>query len=491
MAYKHGAYGERTASKTRSVVAVDENAVYIGTAPINLIRGYDDSDLINAPVKLKNLNDAKAKIGYSDAWGKFTLAEVVDYHFNNAVANAGPIYIINVLDPDTHRKNAKTTQSVVFANGKGQIVSDTIILDTIAIEDKVEGVDYSIEYDFGTKTVIIKSLVENSPITGATDVSFWEVDASKVTKATIIGGKSQAGEYSGIAAIALLYMRDNAVANLVAAPGWSHDPEVYQALVAGAQQINGHWDAFVAADIPLTDNGTAIDTKEKAIQWAENHGYNALTTKVFWPMAKYNNKKYHLSTVYIATALRVDGENDCIPYDSASNKTIMATEQYMGESAAAQAFDQQDANELNAKGITTLIYWEGEWILWGPHTAAYKYGANVDAAAIFETNIRMLMHITNGFQRRHGSKIDSPLTPNDKDAILAEEQEELDSLQARGALIGEPEVTFTEEENPITNMLNGDFMWHHIVTVTPLLKSATCRATYTDEGFQAFFGEEG
>ena len=47
MAYKHGAYGERTASQVKNASVVDENAVYFGTAPINLVRGYDDAGLIN------------------------------------------------------------------------------------------------------------------------------------------------------------------------------------------------------------------------------------------------------------------------------------------------------------------------------------------------------------------------------------------------------------------------------------------------------------
>ena len=88
MAYKHGAYGERVSSKTRSASQVEENLVYFGVAPINLIRGYDDAGLINTPVRLRNLGEAQSKIGYSENWDSFSLCEVVDYHFNNTVENA-------------------------------------------------------------------------------------------------------------------------------------------------------------------------------------------------------------------------------------------------------------------------------------------------------------------------------------------------------------------------------------------------------------------
>ena len=40
-------------------------------------------------------------------------------------------------------------------------------------------------------------------------------------------------------------------------------------------------------------------------------------------------------------------------------------------------------------------------------------------------------------------------------------------------------------------MMNGDFRWDIPVTPTPPLKSATVYVAYTDEGFSAYFDEEG
>lgn len=490
MAYKHGAYGERTASQVKSAKQIEENVVYFGTAPINLIRGYDDADLVNVPIRLRNLGEAQSTIGYSENWTGFTLCEVVDYHFNNTNGNIGPIYIINVLDPDTHRKSTQTTKTVAFSNGRGTFASDTVILDTVAIEDKTEGVDYSLEYDFASGSVVICSLIDSDPLTGNVDVKFFEVDTAAVTSSTIIGQKSQTGEYSGIAALQLLYMRENAIANIIAAPGWSETPVVYKALVSAAQKINGHWDAFVNADIPVKQGTTLIQTISAAINWKNTNGYTSGISKVGWPMVKNGDKVYHMSTVMTATMLSTDIEHDAIPFESCSNKEIMATDQYFGETSSNQGFDQTEGNDLNEKGITTLVYWDGSFKLWGPHTAGYTYNGSMDAAEIFETNMRMLMHITNGFQVRNGVKIDSPMTPNDRDSIVISEQAELDALVGVGALIGTPEVLFLENENPGANMLNGDFVWHIMATPTPPLKSATAKVTYTDEGFSSFFGEE-
>lgn len=494
MAYKHGVYGERTASQVKSTKKAEENAVYFGTAPINLIRGYDDADLVNVPVKLINLGDAQTKVGYSNSWDSFTLCEAIDYHFNNTTGNVGPIYVVNVLDPDTHRKSSQTTKPVAFSNGTGSFVSDTVILDTIAIEDKAEGVDYSIEYDFNEASVTIKSLVEGDPITGTVSVTYYDVDPSAVSESTVIGQHTGAGDYSGIASVALLYMRENKIPNILAAPGWSEKPAVYRALCSAAQKINGHWDAFVNADIPLSykQSGTTykVDTIAKAIQWKAANAYTEAVSKVAWPMAQYGEKFYHLSTIMTAKMLETDLSHDGIPFESCSNKSIMASEQYFGDSDN-QGFDQTEANTLNEVGITTLCYWDGAFKLWGPHTAGFTYGGNMDASAVFETNIRMLMHITNGFQIRNGVRIDTPMTPNDRDSIVISEQAELDALVGMGALIGTPEVLFLENENPESGMINGDFAWHIMATPTPPLKSATAKVTYTDEGFASFFGEEG
>ena len=489
MAYKHGAYGEITSSKVTDAKQSDVVAAYIGTAPINLIRGYAEKNLINMPIKVANMSDAQSKLGYSANWKEFTLCEAFAEHFDNTVGNVGPIYVVNVLDPDTHKAAEKTTKELTFSNKRAEFESSDIILDTFAIADKVEGVDYSLEYNFAKGTVIVKLLTE---VEGNTlSCSYNTVDATAVEAADIIGQTTEDGEYTGLHAMKLLYQHHNAVLNLLAAPGWSHIPEVYRAMVGIVQKLNGHWDGFVNADIPLEDaEGKAIDTIEKAIAWKAANGYTSEFSKVYWPMVKgTSGRVVHLSTAGQATMLRVDLGHDGVPFESPSNKEIMATAQFFGKTAKNKGFDQQTANTLNEKGITTACFWGGQWVLWGPHTAAYTYNGSMDARAIFDVNIRMLMYITNSFQLDHGTKIDQPMTPQDRDVILNEERQKLDTLSGIGALIGSPAVEFLETENPASDMMNGDFVWNFNVTNTPPFKSGTARVTYTDEGFAAFFGE--
>lgn len=489
MAYKHGAYGEITESRVKSARQADVVAAYIGTAPINLIRGYKDKGLVNMPIKLTNMSDVQSNLGYSADWGSFTLCEAFAQHFDNTVGNVGPIYVVNVLDPDASARAEKTETELTFSNQRAEFESSDIILDTFAIAEKAEGVDYKLTYNFAKGTVVVQLLKGED---ASLQCSYKTVDASTVEEADIIGQTTEDGQYTGLHAMSLLYQYHNAVLNMLAAPGWSDKPAVYKAMVSTVQQLNGHWDGFVNADIPMKgDDGNPIDTIVKAIKWKTDHGYTSEFSKVYWPKVKDGSGRvFHLSTAGQATMLRVDLSHDGVPFESPSNKEIMATAQFFGADSKNRGFDQQTGNSLNEKGITTAVFWSGQWVLWGPHTAAYTYNGSMDARAIFDVNLRMLMYITNSFQLDHGTEIDSPMTPQDKDTILNAEKEKLDTLTGIGALIGSPSVEFLETENSITDMMNGDFVWHFAVTNTPPFKSGTARVTYTDEGFAAFFETE-
>lgn len=489
--YLYGAYGHLGETIAQSAVQAGTTPVYVGVAPINLVRNYKDVGGINSPLKLNNFVDAQRKLGISPNWDSFSLCEVMTAHFNNPVGNIGPIYVINVLDPAVHKKSTQTSKQLTFVNGRAEFVSDTIILDSFAIADKVEGVDFTLDYNYTKNSVVITALPVESPITGSQSVTFDEVDLSKITADTIIGGVTANGECTGLSALKFLYQEQYQVCNLLAAPGWTDDPKVYNALITAAQKINGHWDAFVCADIPLVDSASSpVDTITKAVAWKKTNGYDNERSKVCWPMVQDNaGQLFHLSTLAMVELMRADYSHNSVPMETCGNKEIQGIKQYFGESSTNRGFDQQEALDLTSNGIMTAIAWGGNWVLWGDHTAAYAYGADVDARAIFDVNIRMLFHITNSFQREWSPSIDKPMTLQLRDRILNREQEKLDALVAQGALLGEPTVLFLESENSTTDMMNGDFRWDIAATPTPPLKSATVYVSYTDAGFSAYFGD--
>ena len=494
--YLYGAYGHIGETVAQSAVQAGTTPVYVGTAPVNLVRGFADAGVINEPIKLSNMVDAQRKLGYAADWGTFTLCEVMNAHFNNTIGNIGPIYVINVLDPSEgkHRKAEETTKQLSFTGGRAEFASGTIILDTLTIAkseggDYAEGTDYAVDYNFTKGTVIITSLIDDSPLTGTLTASFYEVDDTAIEDEDIIGGVTASGEYSGLSSVALLYPEQFAVCNLIAAPGWSHSPAVYNAMLTTSQKINGHWGSFVVADLPLVDGSAqAVDTITKAVAWKKNNAFTGEQSKVYWPQGIDNlGNVYHLSTLAVVELMRADFSHNSVPMETCGNKAIPIIKQYFGANATNRGFSQQEGKELTQNGISTAVAWGGEWVLWGDHTAAYTYGADVDPRAIFDVSMRMLMHITNGFQREWSPKIDEPMTRALKDEIFNREQEKLDGYVSMGALLGEPKIVFLESENSTTDIMNGDFRWDIAVTPTPPLKSASVYVAYTDAGFSVYY----
>ena len=189
--YRYGAYGEIGETAARNAVQSGTVPVYVGTAPVNLIRGWESAGLVNEPVKLSSLTDAQARLGYSADWGAFTHCEATVAHFNNSIGNIGPIYAINVLDPAVHRKAERTQAQLIFTAGRAELAGSAIILDTLEIADGAytEGTDYSVDYNFTKNITVITSLNSSSPLSGALSASFYEVDPAMVQSDDVIGGR--------------------------------------------------------------------------------------------------------------------------------------------------------------------------------------------------------------------------------------------------------------------------------------------------------------
>ena len=489
--YQHGAFALLGDSVAQSAIQAGTVPVYIGLAPVNLIKNYAEKEIINLPIKLSNFLNAQKAVGYSKDWNNFSLCEAIGAHFDNKLGNIGPIYVINVLDPDKHKKAEATQFEVSFTNGVAEFASDTVILDTIALEEKVQDTDFTVSYNFTSGKVILTS-IGTTQLDGQLSGSYFEVDPAAVTEDDIIGAQVN-GVNSGIQAVNLLYTKENQVTNLMSCLNFNTNKKVYNAMATFCNGINGHWQAFFVADIPVKDGEDTVDTFVKARSWRDTNGYDSERSEIFWPMAydDATERVYHASTHAIVEYMRADQENDSIPFESCSNKEIPVTKQYFGADSKNQGFDQVTAsNELNAYGISTLVYWGGKWVLWGGHTAKYKFGKDIDVRAIDSHYMRMLFHCMNGFQRRQASNIDKPFNVQLKDSILNEEQEILDGFIAVGALLPGSKIMFLESENSTSDMINGDFKFDLPITVTPRAKSLTGTVYYTDEGLASLVEEE-
>lgn len=478
MSYLHGVYGrQEPTTDSLPIAGVGTLPVYIGTAPIQQLAA--PAAAVNVPIIIHSFDDAKAKIGYSEDWQTFTLCEAVYAHFRNRVQPIGPIVVINVMDHETHVTEG--TQSVSVVNGVG-FLNDPAVLDTITIAGKVLGTDYKAEYTADGR-VKLSALPEHT-LSNPSEVTFDQMSIEGVTTADIIGGNTD-GVRTGISVVDLIYVENNQIPTILAAPGWSHNKVIKEALVAASQKINGHWYALVAADI---DSSAATNTISKAVAWKTSNGYTDVGLKVGWPKAESAGKAFWASTLMVVRMQQTDFDAGNVPYVSPSNKQIDITKPTL-TSGAGMVFDELQANELNKNGITTFNFRSGIWVLWGPHNANYEYGAQIDPKDIFDAGIRMMLYMVNTFQQNFMSMVDGPLNRSTKDTILNDAGTWINNLIADEKLLF-GEIAFHETSNPTSSIVEGDFVFNIETTTTPIAKSLSFVLQYTTKGTTALFGGE-
>lgn len=177
--YIHGAYGQ--------VKAVGEQAaakgpafVYFGTAPVHNIEG-GGAKTLNKPVVVRNFAEARKIFGYSDDWASYTLCEAAKVHLDQK--GVGPLILVNVLDPTKHYKTTAKTTSKTPSSGSFTITdAENILLDSIVVETKTEGTDYTKSYDDTTHVITFTEKTVGSLGNDALTVTYNEITVSTVSK---------------------------------------------------------------------------------------------------------------------------------------------------------------------------------------------------------------------------------------------------------------------------------------------------------------------
>lgn len=491
--YLHGAYGTVQAVGTK-VAAKSQNAiVYVGTAPVHTIAGGALN--VNKPVLVQSIADARRLFGYSDDWAQYTLCEAMHAHLD--LNGVGPLVLINVLDPTTHRKAEDEIKSLTPGNGRIEMMNaESIILDTVTVKTtatppvtKIKGTDYAIAYDVARKTITIAELISGSLGTAALTITYREINATAVDNNDVIGSTDGTGLNKGIYAIKNVYQETCHIPSMLVVPGFSSVPDVHEAMCKNTINVNGHWNMYMRVDIPITDNGTAI-TLATADTWKNANGYNKPNETVYFPLAKgTDGRVYHLSVLAAANLQQLLVAQDDIPYKTPSNTECAIIQNlYLGAGVTGRAYDDSLINNtLNKNGIASAAYAGGRWVIWGCHSADYNQsdGTQINVS---ETNRMMLYHVSNDFQNRRTRNVDKPLTSNDIATIVAEEQTRLDALVKIGAITF-GECRLNAEGIARSDVMNGDYLFAFSITTTPLAKSLTALVNWVEDGFEVYFSD--
>lgn len=404
---------------------------------------------------------------------------------------------LDVLVKNTTSPNVIDHKGIDLENGNEEddsVIDQEYVL-YLAFADKdgsrLKASDYTIEFTWymedgsSVKTEsVVKRLPAQDVRTGKLAVTYQQIDPDAVTVEDFIGEESDLGQRTGLHVLKSLEEKFGVQATDIIAPGFSSQPKAYKEML-NISPLNNHWLVFVHADIPVNEQ---VQTRGRAIEWKEANEYEAEGSKVYWPMGLCSDGNvYHLSTIGATVQMRTDLENGDIPFVSASNKDTPLIAQYFGKDSKNAGYDAYTANELTSQGITTCGYHAGRMTLLGTHTAAYQYDGDNDPRSDHDSQIRMIYHLVNGFQKRQMEKLDRPMDRDLKDSILIEEQMNLDALVSRGALYGQPVIVFDESLNDMESVLKGQFYFQ--LDNSPAIPAIYIGATvsYTDAGYFDLF----
>ncbi len=479
MPFKHGMYGEHSAyTGKKTTKSLGTIPVYIGTAPIHQnnvenAENFDYKEFINKPMIINSYTDAKAKLGVSDDFKKFTLMEAVNAHFLNGEKPIAPIIVVNMANP-SNREAEDSELTVVLSglagNKVGYIEDAAAVIETVELAELTKGTDYTLSYADGKIKI---NITKGGYTSGSVVATYKKINTSDTVITTSVFTEA-------LNSLDICEVVMGNIPTILLAPYYSKIKEYHDLMIAkSVNKLADKWYTDVITDVKADSETNTI---AKAITKKATDGYNNLVEKVCYPMAKYNGKIYHLSTLAAVRMQITDTEAGGVPYISPSNKSIFADAAVL-EDGTQLFINETTANTANANGLTTVNIVRGGLRLWGGCNANYNYvnESNIDPEHLQDASIRMKHYMLNKLQYDYIDNVDNPIARRDIDSIIASVQQWLNSLVNEGKLLYAT-VDFIEDNNSVKDMVSGDFVFDVSSTNTPNAKSITFRTHYTTEG---------
>ncbi len=458
MAYKHGVYtSEVETSLVAPITGTAGLQVIVGTAPVNMLA--DPAAAVNVPLLVNNYKEAVEAVGYLDDFANYTLCESISAAFN--VLAVAPMVLINVLDPAKHTSTMDET-TLQINDGVAVLEEVGVLLNNLVVkadsQTLVTGADYTTNWNNdGTLNIVVLSTGAGKSATSLT-VSGSKLDPSKITAADIVGGvDASTGKETGMEVIRQVYPLLGMTPGILIAPRWSKDATVAAALQAKTKNINSVFGAVCIVDIDSSEEGATKYTDVKTTK--EGQAVTDPNAYAVWPFAKVGETVYSGSALAAALTAYTDAQNDDTPNVSPSNKTLAITAACL-EDGTDVVLDQEQANTVNSFGVATWLNMNG-FRLWGNNTAAYP-GITDPKDRWFSVR-RFMTWAANSFILTYFQKVDSPANKRLIEAIVDSENVRGNGFVARG-VCARYEITFDEDENTTTDLLNGKITFHQYIT---------------------------
>jgi hypothetical protein len=478
MAYKHGVFiYEQPTSIVPPVRVGAAMPVVFGTAPVH--KFVDGMGPVNMPKLCYSYKEAVAQFGYDKDWGKYTLCEFFKAYF--ALFNVAPMVVVNVFDPAVH-KTSVIGESKTFKDDELMLDHDGNIGDMVVKNEAgettfIKDTDYEIDPISGRVT----RLEAGSILADATvKIDYEYGDPTKVDNDDIIGGiDGVTGKPEGLELVNTVFPMFGLVPGQVVAPGWSQDPGVAAVMHAKAGNINAHFKAMALVDIDS-------DTVTKYTEVSASKNTNNLTDEllvVCWPKVKLGDQEFWMSSQLAGLIAQVDGKNEDIPYTSPSNKNFQMNAAVANKEEVWMGPEQ--AEYLNGQGVVTALNFVGGWKCWGNRTGCYPSVTDVKDA--FIPIRRMFNWIGNTLTLTFWQKVDYPVNRRLIETIVDSANIWLNGLTARQFILG-GRVEFQADENPVTDLMDGNIKFHVYVTPPSPAKEISFIIEYDPAYVATLFG---
>ena len=454
MAYKHGVYVHEQATKLIApVLGTAGLQVVVGTAPVNMLA--DPAAACNTPLLVQSYAEAVGAVGYNSDFAAYTLCESISVNFQ--VVGTGPMVFINVLDPAKHSADIEETElevtdGVAHLNTVGALPGTLKVLDGETELKREENYTTLFNEDGTLSIALIGGAAATLKVSGK------RLDPALVTPNDIIGGVDvNTGKETGLEVVRQIYPKLAMTPGILLAPRFSANPNVSAALQAKTKDINGVFKAVTVIDIDSTAEGATkyTDVKEQK----EKQAVTDPNAYAVWGYGKLGDVVYSGSALAASLTAYTDAVNGDIPNVSPSNKTLSIGAICLADGTEIM-LDQTQANTVNGFGVATFLNMNG-FRLWGNNTACYP--GNSDPKDRWFSVRRFFCWTGNTFILTYFQKVDDPTNPRLIEAIVDSENVRGNSFVARD-ICARYEITFNEDENPTTDLLNGKITFHQYLT---------------------------
>jgi hypothetical protein len=449
--YKHGISTSRDSDISVSTTQAAGVQVAVGTAPINLLD--NPADGVNKLFLVKNRGEVKSSLGISTDYANYTLMQTMLASLMKV--GTAPVVMINVLDP-SNPKHVSVVAGTEYTVTKGSttIEDKGVLLKTLVVSsgDTVGVIDTDYVAEFTTDGSVSIAVTSDGVFKNATalTIAYTKLEPTGVTESDIIGGINSDGVRKGIELIDEVYSNFGYIPNIISAPGFSKEAGVAAALEAKAELIGELTSAIAVVDLESETTTKIEDVKDAK----DTLGTFTRWTVLCWPKVLMGGNEIYASAAVAALLQSITTGNAGVP-TSPDNKSIPIDGVVLDGGRELHLTIKQVNNYLNAYGVVSFAYLGG-WKCWGNNTTAYP--DNTDPNNRFIKCVMVCNYLENRFKTEYLSAIGKDGSYKMVDSIVSNFNADLNAL-VPDYLAG-AEIVFDKDENPISQIIDGHFVFH-------------------------------